>query len=135
MARDVNEPVVFLDSKMAIIVLPIRYPYINKGLTVIGYPPVFLGAPSRIRTCGPQIRSLMLYPAELWAQFFCFANMLRSFCPSFVFKAGVAFWWRPCRPRARATPEAGRAAGCDMLKWRRERDSNPRYTFKGRTIA
>ena len=30
-------------------------------------PLVFLGAPSRIRTCGPQIRSLMLYPAELWA--------------------------------------------------------------------
>lgn len=30
------------------------------------------GAPDRIRTCGPQIRNLMLYPAELrvrWQRF------------------------------------------------------------------
>lgn len=30
--------------------------------------PTFFGAPSRIRTRGPQIRSLMLYPAELLAR-------------------------------------------------------------------
>jgi hypothetical protein len=42
----------------------------DKGL---GSPPDLLsliyGAPSRIRTYDPQIRSLMLYPAELWAHF------------------------------------------------------------------
>ena len=32
--------------------------------------PFFNGAPGAIRTPGPQIRSLMLYPAELQAQTF-----------------------------------------------------------------
>jgi hypothetical protein len=40
----------------------------NEGQTVYRLTPRFAGAPSRIRTCGPQIRSLMLYPAELWAR-------------------------------------------------------------------
>ena len=35
------------------------------------------GTPSRIRTCGPQIRSLMLYPAELWAHFYFFFPVCR----------------------------------------------------------
>ncbi len=29
------------------------------------YIPVFLGAPDRTRTCGTQIRNLVLYPPEL----------------------------------------------------------------------
>ena len=29
----------------------------------------FIGDPGRIRTCDPQIRNLMLYPAELRGQF------------------------------------------------------------------
>lgn len=32
---------------------------------------VFCGAPDRIRTCGPQLRKLMLYPAELRVHVAC----------------------------------------------------------------
>jgi hypothetical protein len=42
-----------------------------------GFPagsPFGFGAPSKIRTCDIQIRSLALYPAEPWAQ-----NMLIKF--------------------------------------------------------
>lgn len=36
------------------------------GHQALDAPPI--GAPKRIRTSGLQIRSLSLYPAELWAQ-------------------------------------------------------------------
>ena len=39
----------------------------TKGLTVSGQPFVLYGAPREIRTPDPQVRSLVLYPAELWA--------------------------------------------------------------------
>ena len=74
-------------------------------------PLVINGAPSKIRTCDIQIRSLALYPAEPWAQ-----NMM------------IKIWGISNNILMKAT---------QFFKnnWRRERDLNPRYTFKGRTIA
>jgi hypothetical protein len=46
----------------------------NKGKAIKGNPLVFVGAPSKIRTCDIQIRSLTLYPAEPWAQNFFSSN-------------------------------------------------------------
>ena len=37
-----------------------------------------VGAPKRIRTSDPQIRSLMLYPAELWARIVSILTSVRA---------------------------------------------------------
>ena len=37
----------------------------NKKGIPVGIPLFIIGVPDTIRTCGPQIRNLMLYPAEL----------------------------------------------------------------------
>jgi hypothetical protein len=49
-------------------VLPASRSQNGKGVMRESQPPDSNGAPGRIRTYGPQIRSLMLYPAELQAR-------------------------------------------------------------------
>ena len=39
----------------------------NRCTTKLCYFPTYNGAPSKTRTRNPQIRSLILYPVELWA--------------------------------------------------------------------
>ena len=39
--------------------------WVQSGTYALRTNPVFIGAPERIRTSDPQIRSLVLYPAEL----------------------------------------------------------------------
>ena len=115
--------------------------------------PLFLyGAPRRIRTSDIQIRSLTLYPAEPWARFFTSIFTarrggkvpfpeVRPLCPHPTFRAmgGHCIHFEKYVNRIHRIhrfegdlPEGGKTG---REKWRRERDSNPRYTFKGRTIA
>ena len=85
--------------------------------------PFLYGAPGRIRTSDPQVRSLVLYPAELRA----LSRKIMAEC---------------CRPvkhfstvnRLRGRPMALRGSvavrwNARRWNWRRLRDSNPRWSF------
>ncbi len=46
-----------------------HYVILREGRKALLYFPARYGAPGRTRTCGPQLRRLLLYPPELRAQF------------------------------------------------------------------
>jgi hypothetical protein len=81
----------------------------KKGLGATSQPLVFSGAPGTIRTCDPQIRSLMLYPAELRAR-----------------KGGM--WGRVGRqigtPSLRVIPKRGWLKGCTCGNSEKSQPSN-----------
>ena len=57
-----------ITAKQPAMPYPGRYPNCPEHLSAIRYVIDFIGAPEEIRTPDPQIRSLVLYPAELRAR-------------------------------------------------------------------
>ena len=122
LTRRVGETLMIGDS-VSVTVLGVKGNQVRIGITapkdvavhrsVAVSMPRLVGAPGRIRTSDPQVRSLVLYPAELRApsrksmtsdslhvNFFVAISMLLSI-----------------------------AAAMRRYNWRRRRDSNPRWSF------
>ena len=85
------------------------------------------GAPERIRTSDPQIRSLVLYPAELRAPFYCPAILIGWF--------SSCFWseWQDLNLRP-PRPERGALPDCATLRCRPRGPASGLIagTFRGR---
>ena len=74
--------------------------------SLVGPCAFFCGAPGRIRTSDPQVRSLVLYPAELRARG----------------RSGIV-------PNLRRLRQSNAGDAVWTWNWRRLRDSNPRWSF------
>ena len=54
------------------------------------------GAPGRIRTCDPEIRNLVLYPAELRARWASYSKIRVAETGESGVAGRTPYWW-PCR--------------------------------------